>query len=138
MENDKMQIGEAAKMAGVHIRTLHYYERRGLLAPARTSSNYRVYTEDAVRRVRFIKRAQELGFTLDEIGELLELRIDARARCCDVRVRTEAKVADIRGKIRTLHSMRRSLEHLIAGCSGNGPVSDCPILESLDRDGIRR
>lgn len=133
-----MRISEAAMEAGVNIRTLHYYERRGLLEPGRTLSNYRVYTEDMVKRVRFIKRAQELGFTLEEIKELLALRIDSEATCGDVRARAEAKVSDIKEKIRTLRSMQRALGRLTAACSGKGGVSECPILESFDKNGRRR
>jgi len=138
MKEQTMRIGEAAASAGVNLQTLHYYERRGLLQPTRTFSNYRVYTEEAVKRVRFIKRAQELGFTLEEIGELLELRIDTEATCGDVRGRAEAKLADVKEKVRTLRSMQRALERLTAACSGEGAVSKCPILESLDSTGRRR
>ena len=132
MTDQTMRIGRAAEKAGVKLQTLHYYERRGLLRPARTNSNYRTYTEDAVKRVRFIKRAQELGFTLEEIKELLALRIDSAATCGDVRTRAEARLADVREKIQTLHSMERALEQLTAACSGEGAVTGCPILESLD------
>jgi MerR family transcriptional regulator, copper efflux regulator len=131
-----MNIGLAAKRAGVNLRTLHYYERRGLLDSRRSTSNYRIYDDDSVARVRFIKRAQELGFTLEEIRELLELRLDSDATCCDVRERAEDKLVHIKEKIRSLHSMQLSLERLIAACSGEGAVTECPILESLDRTGI--
>ena len=80
-----LKVGEVAKKAGVNLQTIHYYERRGLLPqPPRTGSNYRAYPEDSVRRVQFVKRAQELGFTLKEIKELLSLRARPRARCADV------------------------------------------------------
>ena len=128
-----LKVGEVAKHAGVNLQTIHYYERRGLLPkPARTGSNYRAYPEDAVLRVRFVKRAQELGFTLREIKELLSLRAAPRARCADVRNRAEAKVQDIDAKVRTLRAMRKALTKLIGECSGKGPVTQCPILEALD------
>jgi len=130
-----LKIGEVAKQAGVNLQTIHYYERRGLLPkPPRTGSNYRAYPEDAVLRVRFIKRAQEIGFTLKEIKDLLSLRAAPRTRCADVRERAETKVRDIDAKVRTLHAMRKALTKLIGACSGSGPVSQCPILESLDSE----
>lgn len=130
-----LKVGEVAKQAGVNLQTIHYYERRGLLPrPPRTGSNYRAYPEDAVRRVRFIKRAQELGFTLKEIQELLSLRAAPRARCADVRKRAEIKVQDIDDKIRTLQAIRKALTKLIGECSGEGPVTQCPILEALDSE----
>lgn len=129
----RLRTGQVAREAGVNVETLRYYERRGLLeGPARTASNYRLYPENAVRRVRFIKLAQELGFTLDEIKELLLLRASPKAGCADVRARATAKVADIDGKLRLLRSMRRALSKLIDECSGTGPISVCPILESFD------
>jgi len=130
-----LKVGDVAKQAGVNLQTIHYYERRGLLPkPPRTGSNYRAYPEDAVLRVRFIKRAQELGFTLKEIKELLSLRAAPRTRCADVRNRAEAKVQDIDDKVRTLQSMRKTLTKLIGECSGKGPVTQCPILEALDSE----
>jgi MerR family mercuric resistance operon transcriptional regulator len=128
-----LKVGEVAKQAGVNLQTVHYYERRGLLLrPPRTESNYRAYPVEAVLRVRFIKRAQELGFTLKEIKELLALRAAPRTRCADVRERAESKVYDIDDKIRTLQAMRKALTKLIGECSGSGPVSQCPILEAID------
>lgn len=130
-----LKVGEVAKQAGVNLQTIHYYERRGLLPkPPRTESNYRAYPEDAVLRVRFIKRAQELGFTLKEIKELLSLRAAPRTRCADVRERAEAKVHDVDDRVRSLQAMRRALTKLIGECSGKGPVSECPILEALESE----
>ena len=130
-----LKVGEVAKQAGVNLQTIHYYERRGLLPkPPRTGSNYRAYPEDAVPRVRFIKRAQEIGFTLKEIQQLLSLRAAPRTRCADVRERAGAKVQDIDDKVRTLQAMRKALTKLIGECSGKGPVTQCPILEALDSE----
>src|SRR3989442_1544690 len=130
-----LTIGAMAKQAGVHIETLRYYERRGLLPkPPRTPAGYRTFDTDAVRRLHFIKRAQELGFSLKEIKELLALRVDARTSCADVRHRAEAKIADIDQKLRALRAMKRALVRLTAACVGRGPVSACPILESLDHE----
>ena len=131
-----LRVGNVAKQAGVNLQTIHYYERCGLLPkPPRTSSNYRVFPKDAVQRVRFIKRAQELGFTLVEISELLSLRAAPRTRCADVRKRAEAKVRHIDEKVETLRAMRKALSRLIRQCSGEGAATDCPILEALDLEG---
>ena len=116
--------------------TLLYYERQGVISPPeRNGSNYRVYTQDAVLRVRFVKRAQELGFSLAEIKELLELRVSERASCADVRDQALAKVTDLDQKISSLKAMRRVLSRLADECSGEGPVSECPILDALNEKG---
>lgn len=128
-----LKVGELARKAGVNPQTIHYYERRGLLPkPPRTESNYRAYPEETVLRVRFVKRAQELGFTLKEIKELLSLRAAPRSRCGDVRGRAQLKLRDIDTRIRTLRAMRKALTKLIGECSGMGPVTQCPILEALE------
>jgi MerR family transcriptional regulator, copper efflux regulator len=128
-----LRIGEVARRAGVNLQTIHYYERRGLLpVPPRTGSNYRAYSEDAVLRVRFIKRAQELGFTLKEIEELLSLRVVPEACCANVRTRAEAKVRDIDEKVRALLAMRKILSGLIAECPSDAPVAQCPILMAFE------
>lgn len=130
-----LKVGEVARQAGVNFQTIRYYERQGLLPkPARTASNYRLYPGDAVRRVRFVKRAQELGFTLKEIKELLSLRATPVGRCADVRRQASAKLQDIDERVGTLQAMRTALTKLVAQCSGKGPVSDCPILEALDSE----
>ena len=126
-------IGKLAQRAQVNTQTIRYYERRGLLPdPERTVSNYRVYSTDTVLRVRFIKRAQDLGFTLSEIKELLELRAAPHSRCEDVRACSEAKIRDIDQKVRSLEAMRKALSKLMSACSGRGPITECPILESLE------
>jgi MerR family transcriptional regulator, copper efflux regulator len=130
---DGLSIGDVAKQANVHIETLRYYERRGLLArPPRSTSNYRLYAAETVRRVRFIKGAQELGFSLKEIQELLSLRAEPKTSCEDIRERAEAKITDIEAKIRSLQAMKRALTKLVMECSGSGPITDCPILEAFD------
>jgi MerR family copper efflux transcriptional regulator len=133
--SNQMTIGEVAERGGVNLQTIRYYEREGLLPPPpRLPSGYRVFSEPTVRRVRFIKRAQELGFTLAEIRELLSLRIDHERDRSEVRAIAEAKVADIEEKIRTLSAMKEALVRLTEHCSVHGPASECPILESLDSD----
>lgn len=127
-----MRIGEAADQAGVNIQTLRYYERRGLLpVPERGSSGYRAYEPDTVRLVRFIKRAQELGFTLREIEDLIELRQSPR-RGGEVRAVAAAKVEDIERRIRQLKAMRKALGGLVAACDCEGETLTCPIIEALD------
>ena len=130
-----LKIGQLAEGAAVNLQTIRYYEREGLLPePPRLNSGYRLYPESAVRRVRFIKRAQEIGFSLAEIRELLSLRIDARRERADVRALAETKIADIDAKIRTLRAMKTVLNRLMERCTGCGPASECPILESIDSD----
>ena len=130
-----LTIGEVAKRAAVHIETLRYYERQGLMArPPRSRSNYRLYPAETVRRVQFIKRAQQLGFSLKEIQELLALRAAPQAQCADVRERALAKIHEIEHKVRTLQAMHTALTTLVAACAGQGSITDCPILESLDAE----
>ena len=130
---DGLTIGDVAKEAKVNIETLRYYERRGLLErPPRSLSNYRLYSEDAVRRVQFIKRAQERGFSLKDIKEFLSLRAAPKTGCGEIRAHAEAKIKDIDEKIRSLMAMKSALSTLVSECSGQGPLTECPILESLD------
>jgi MerR family transcriptional regulator, copper efflux regulator len=128
-----MTSGQLAKSAGVNLESIRFYEREGLLPQApRSGAGYRLHSLESVSRLRFIKRAQELGFTLREIKELLELRFDPDAPCADVRRRAQDKLADIDKKIADLKRMRKTLSALAAACPGKGAVADCPILESLD------
>ena len=100
---------------------------------ARRQSGYRQYHENDVARIRFIKRAQELGFTLNEVEELLALRVDPTTKCVDVKEQTEGKIADISAKIKTPQRMKRVLTQLAASCDARAPTNECPILEALDR-----
>ena len=130
-----LRISEVAEQGGVNLQTIRYYEREGLLPePPRLASGYRAFPKQAIRRVRFIKRAQELGFSLAEIRELLTLRVDKQRDRAVVRALTGAKLAQIDEKICTLEMMKRALQHLTDRCSGHGPASECPILEALDSD----
>ena len=132
---ETLTIGEVARRAGVGVETIRFYEREGLIAkPRRRPSGYRQYPAEAVRRVRFIRHAKELGFTLREISELLSLRVDPHSTCADVRRRARTKIGSIQEKIESLASMKAALERLAASCRGNGPMSECPILEELDRE----
>jgi len=134
-----LKIGQLAERAEVNLQTIRYYEREGLLPkPPRLSSGYRLYPDGAVRRVRFIKRAQEIGFSLAEIRELLSLRIDPRRERAEVRTLAQTKIADIEGKIRTLRAMKTALNRLKERCCGCGPASECPILVSIDSEEVLR
>jgi Hg(II)-responsive transcriptional regulator len=132
-----LKIGEVAERGGVNLQTIRYYEREGLLPePPRLASGYRMFPEIAVRRVRFIKRAQELGFSLAEIRDLLSLRDDAGAGARQMRERIKAKIAAIEQKIRTLRAMKDALHRMTEKCPGCGPLSECPILDELDAKGV--
>lgn len=127
-----LSSGTLAKKAGIGIETLRYYERRGLLRkPGRTPSGYRVYPEESVQRLRFIKRSQELGFTLKEIMELLALWEDPGTDRAKVRAKALAKVSDIETRIRDLSEVRAKLKVLSANCKGSGTTKRCPIILSL-------
>lgn len=130
-----LTIRTVARKAGVNIDTLRFCERQGVIVkPPRTDSNYRMYPEETVSRIRFVKRAQELGFSLKEINGLLALRATRGARCEDVRQQALEKI-----KIRSLRAMKTALGKLVAECaSTRGPISDCPILESLNENGRKR
>ncbi len=131
-----LSIGRLSRATGIGVETLRYYERRGLLAPeGRTASGYRRYRPDAVRRLRFIRRAQALGFSLDEIRELLRLSDDPGAEAARVKAITAEKLADIEQRIRDLQRMKQSLEVLAGRCPGHGSTATCPILEALAGEG---
>lgn len=130
---EALTIGRLARLGGVNLETIRYYEREGLLQkPPRTPAGYRMFPSDTARRVRFIKRAQELGFSLSEIRELLALKMKPGTNRKDILVRAEAKIADIEQKIETLERMKRALRNMTERCDGCGPLAECPILESLD------
>ena len=125
-----MTIGALARDAGVTIETVRYYQRRKLLGvPARPTGGVRRYGEDALARIRFIKRAQDLGFTLDEVGEQHKLRA-ARAPKAAVRALAEHHLDDLETRIADLSRMRDALKHLTHACA-HGHDPHCPILESL-------
>ncbi len=127
-----LTIGQLARQAGVGVETIRFYEREGLLAePGRLPSGYRQYPPDAVERVKFIRRAQRLGFTLRESKELLDLRDDPDAGQVDVRERATDKLADIDARIAELQGMRAELGRLVAVCRGRGPAANCPIIAAI-------
>jgi Hg(II)-responsive transcriptional regulator len=129
---ETLTTAEVAEQAGVNLQTVRYYERRGLLpVPPRRASGYRQYDEAYVARIRFIKRAQELGFTLGEIQDLLSLQAEPGASR-DVRARTQAKIEEVETKIRDLQRIKRTLEDLAKVCDGHGSTDECPIWLALE------
>ena len=105
--------GDAAQKAGIGIEALRFYERKGLIPePPRSDSGYRLYPQHIISRLLFIKRAQELGFSLREISELLDLRVDPSTTCADVKAQAQAKIADVQQKMRDLQKIRKALERL--------------------------
>jgi MerR family mercuric resistance operon transcriptional regulator len=129
-----MTISKAAKRAGIGIETVRFYERRGLidqpLKPA--AGGFRDYPPETVSRLRFIREAQELGFSLDEIAELLTLRADPKANCAQVQRRAEAKLAEVKRKVERLQGIGTALERLIEACPGKGALGACSIIETLE------
>ena len=132
MEN--LSISKLAAAAGVGIDTVRFYERAGLLKkPRRTPAGYRVYASGDATRLRFVRRAKALGFSLDEITELLRLN-DGGGRRSAVRKVAERRLAEIEQKVAELSQMRNSLRHLLHECHGDGPLKGCPIIEAVLAD----
>jgi MerR family copper efflux transcriptional regulator len=132
---ESFTIGEVARRARVGVDTVRYYERNHLLPEAaRRLSGYREYRVDDVRRLRFIRRAKELGFTLAEIRELLTLSSDRERGVRGVKARAEARVAEVERRIRELQQVRRGLRRLIDACPGHGALERCPILNTLGEE----
>src|SRR5438128_2332712 len=127
-----LTIGQVARRAAIGIETVRFYERQGLIEePARKESGYRQYPEDVVARLRFIKRAKELGFSLKEIKELLALRVDPETTCGEIKQRAKAKIADVEARIKALQRIKKALLKVTTSCQGRGPTSECPILDAL-------
>src|SRR5260370_39345131 len=125
---EQLTVGELARRAHVNRETVRYYERRRLLPrPLRTTSGYRVFSDDALRRLRFIRHAKALGFSLNEIKELLALRVNSIGACDRVQERTQAKMADIDEKIRSLKQVKDALSELVDACARRRKTNACPI-----------
>jgi len=130
-----MKIGALAKQAHVNIDTVRYYERQGLLpAPQRLMSGYRQYEQGDVARLRFVRRAKTLGFTLIEIRELLALSSHREDDMAGMKAAALEKLADVEGKLIELTRIRDGLKTLVASCPGHGPLEHCPILNALAED----
>jgi Hg(II)-responsive transcriptional regulator len=133
-----MRTGEVANQAGVNVETLRYYERRGLLPePLRQESGYRAYDADTVGTVRFIKRAQELGFNLAEVDVLLQLAAGGPENCEVVQELADRKIEELEARIATLGAMRDSLQRLVATCARPRPERECPLLQSIEEAATR-
>ena len=130
---NELIIGKAATAAGVGVETIRFYERKGLIEqpPKPLDTGFRVYPEETVQRIRFIRQAQEIGFSLREIDELLSLRADPAADCAHVRERAAAKLEEVERKIEQLGRIRSALNELIAACPGRGALRECSIMASL-------
>ncbi len=130
---NNLTIGKAATKAGVGVETVRFYERKGLIEqpPKPLDAGFRVYPEETVQRIRFIRQAQEIGFSLREIEELLSLRADPSADCSDVRERATAKLKEVIRKMERLGQIQSALNELIAACPGRGALRTCSIMESL-------
>ncbi len=128
-----MTIGKTARLAGVGVETVRFYERRGLIVqpPRPANGGFRVYPEPTVERIRFIRQAQKLGFSLAEIAELLSLRADPSTDCAEVRNHAEAKLDEVDRKIAGLEHLRSALAFIIAACPGQGALQACTILDAL-------
>lgn len=133
MERNTFTIGELAKQASINIQTIRYYERRNLVWPSeRSSSGYRFYTSEELKRILFIKNAQDLGFTLKEIQELLSLRNRTQQSCSAVQKKAEKKLEDIRSKMHVLKKMERVLVGLVSDCTNRSLSSSCPFLKKIE------
>jgi MerR family mercuric resistance operon transcriptional regulator len=129
-----MTIGQLARKAGVGVETIRFYERKGLVTePARRASGYRQYDQDMAHRIRFIRHAKALGFTLREIAGLLELRVEPDSRCSDVLALAEAKIVDVQSRIEKLQRIKLALSDLTRACRKGRSTGPCPILKALDQ-----
>lgn len=125
-----LTIGKLAEAAHVGVETIRFYERKGLIKQPIKKGGFRYYSVDLVDRIHFIKRSQELGFTLLEAKELLDLKVKDQSKCSDILVKTESKIDEIENKIKDLKKMKKSLESLAKCCvSKDMPLSECPILD---------
>ena len=129
-----MQIGQLAQQAGVAVDTVRYYEKQGLLpAPPRRGS-YRAYEAEDVLRLRFIRRAKELGFTLEQIGSLLALSAQRGADMGGLREAAQARLAELDDRIAELERVRNGLRQVVEACPGHGALATCPILSALSQE----
>lgn len=129
-------IGRAAKRAGIGVETIRFYERRGLIAqpPKPAAGGFRDYPAATLSQIRFIREAQDLGFSLEEISDLMSLRADPKANCAQVQRRAEAKLAEVEDKIERLQGIGAALGRLIEACPGKGALGACSIIEALESD----
>lgn len=128
-----LSIGQIAKKTKLTVETIRFYEKQGLIIPPqRSDAGYRQYQADTVKRVFFIRRAKEVGFTLKEIKELLFLRKKPGTSCTEIKLRSLEKIEEIDKKMQDLQKIKKALSLMVMRCSGSGDLSECPILETLD------
>jgi MerR family mercuric resistance operon transcriptional regulator len=135
LDEQPLTIGRLAKAAGVGVETIRFYEREGLIKkPAhQAGEGYRKYAPETVQRLGFIRRAKDLGFSLKEIRELLNLRASSKGKCASVKTKAQNKIADVERKIADLVAIKTALEALVSTCASEAPTSLCPILDALER-----
>lgn len=130
-----LSIGQVATQANTSIDTIRYYERNGLIdPPARRDSGYRSYTSEVIQRLRFIRRAKDLGFTLSEVGELMSLTSHARRDMGAMKQAARDKLGVVEEKLQEFERIRSALQQLIAACPGHGALEQCPIVEALSQE----
>ena len=135
---ETLTIGKVAKETKVGIETIRFYEREGLIEnPPRRPSGYRAFPPGTVARIRFIRTAKDLGFSLKEIRELLSMRVDPIGSCEEVRAMAEIKIADVEERIRVLQNIRLSLDRLVTACEERQPTNECPILECIEKEKMK-
>lgn len=136
---ESLTIGKLADASDVNVETVRFYERKGILEQPKKHGAFRSYPDEYITRIHFVKRSQELGFTLKEAKELLDLKVNDQAKCSDILSKTEGKISEINQKIRDLKKMKKSLKELAHCCiDETQPLSDCPILECfIDKKGSR-
>jgi MerR family mercuric resistance operon transcriptional regulator len=132
MSTRQLTIGKAAAEAGVSVETVRFYERRGLIERPPKGEGYRIYPAEVIARIRFIRQAQRIGFSLREVQELLALRADQAADCADVRRQAARKIEAVDRKIADLRRVRAALETVISACPGRGRLADCTIIAALE------
>ena len=126
-------ISRLADLAEVNVQTIRYYERRELLKPSsRSSSGYRYYNDDSLKRVKFIKQAQDIGFRLEEISGLLDIRSQTPNQCKKASAQAKQKLGEVQGKIKNLKSMEKKLKQIINACEKNKKISCCPMIDNLE------
>lgn len=131
-KNSVLRIGDLAKATGLGVETLRFYEQRGLILPmARQSSGYRIYDPETVHRLHFVQKSKALGFSLEEIKQLLELSNNVNESCHNVRGQVCAKLAEVQARIRDLQNLEQSLATLLNACDGSASIAHCPIVQSL-------
>lgn len=135
LSKEKFTIGKLAKKAGVNTETIRFYERKGLIEQPKKIGAFREYPVDDALKIRFVKRAQELGFTLKEAKDLLELRVNKAAKCSSVKKKTDIKLKEVEEKIKDLQKIKKILAKLSDSCSRKDvSVTECPIIECFEKD----